>query len=53
MTFASTGSVSRVVVSGSAAGKPAEECIKSALMKASLGPFAQPTYSANITVRPN
>ncbi len=53
VTFSSTGSVSAVVVSGSAAGKLAGDCIKAALMKASVPPFAQETYSANVTVRPN
>jgi hypothetical protein len=53
VTFSSAGTVSAVVVSGSAAGSPAEECIRSALMKASVPPFAQATYSANVTVRPN
>ena len=38
---------------GGAAGKPAEACIKSALMKAKVQPFAEPTYTANVTVRHN
>jgi DNA polymerase III subunit gamma/tau len=53
VTFASEGSVSSVVVMGSAAGKPVEACIKSALLKAHVPPFAQATYSATIPVRPN
>lgn len=53
VTFASAGTVTRVVVTGSAAGKPAEECIRRALMKASLPPFAQDAYAATVTVRPN
>jgi hypothetical protein len=53
VTFGSTGGVTAVVVTGSAAGKPAEGCIKSALLKATVPPFAQATYSANVTVRPN
>ncbi|HVH41706.1 MAG TPA: hypothetical protein VM925_05165 [Labilithrix sp.] len=53
VVFASAGTVQSVTVSGAAAGKPAEACIKSALMKAKLQPFAEPTYSANITVRHN
>ncbi len=52
VTFGSNGSVQSVVVSGSAAGKPAEACIKSALGKAKVPAFAMPTYSANVTVRP-
>jgi hypothetical protein len=51
ITFNSAGSVSSVNVSGGAAGKPAEACIKGALGKAKLAPFAEPTYTANITVR--
>ena len=51
VTFTSTGSVQSVNVTGGAAGKPAEGCIKAALGKAKLTPFAEPTYTANITVR--
>jgi hypothetical protein len=53
VTFSSAGTVSSVVVTGNAAGKPAEECIRGAMMKAQVAPFAQATYSANVTVRPN
>ena len=53
VVFASAGTVQNVNVSGAAAGKPAEACIKSALMKAKIAPFAEPTYTANITVRHN
>jgi hypothetical protein len=52
ITFGSAGTVTSVTVSGGAAGKPAEACIKNALGKAKVPPFAQPTYSANVTVRP-
>lgn len=51
ITFTSAGAVQNVNVSGGAAGKPAEACIKSALGKAKIAPFAEPTYTANITVR--
>lgn len=51
ITFASAGTVQSVNVTGGAAGKPAEACIKSALGKAKVAPFAEPTYTANITVR--
>lgn len=51
ITFTSTGTVQSVSVSGGAAGKPAEGCIKGALGKAKVAPFAEPTYTANITVR--
>lgn len=52
VVFGSAGTVQSVRVSGGAAGKPAEACIQSALGKAKLAPFAEPTYTANITVRP-
>ncbi|HSO39202.1 MAG TPA: hypothetical protein VLT33_42040, partial [Labilithrix sp.] len=51
ITFTSAGTVQSVGVTGGAAGKPAEACIKGALGKAKLAPFAEPTYTANITVR--
>lgn len=51
ITFTSAGTVQNVNVSGGAAGKPAEACIKAALGKAKVAPFAEPTYTANITVR--
>jgi hypothetical protein len=53
IVFTSAGTVQSVSVSGNAAGKPAEACIKGALTKAKVQPFAEPTYSANITVRHN
>ena len=53
VVFASDGAVERVNVTGSAAGKPIEACIKGALMKAKLQPFAEPSYTANITIRHN
>jgi hypothetical protein len=52
--FQSNGTVKAVNVTGFAAGKPAEACIKAALSKAKLAPFAEPSYTApTITVRPN
>jgi len=53
VVFDSTGTVTGISVTGAAAGKPAEACIKSALSKAKVQPFAQPTYTANVTIRPN
>jgi hypothetical protein len=53
VTFQSDGSVQSVSISGWAAGKPAEGCIRSALMKARVQPFAVPTFSAPATIRPN
>lgn len=51
VVFNSDGSVYSVTVSGGAAGKPAESCIKDALKKAKLTPFAETSYTANITIR--
>jgi hypothetical protein len=53
IVFSSAGTVQSVNVSGGAAGKPAEACIKSALMNAKVQPFAEPSYTANVTVRHN
>lgn len=53
IVFASAGNVTSVSVSGGAAGKPAEACIKSALMKAKVAPFMEATYTANVTIRHN
>jgi hypothetical protein len=53
ITFKSDGSVQSVGVSGGAAGKPAEACVRAALSKARVAPFAQPTFTATATVRPN
>ena len=53
IVFSSAGTAQSVNVSGGAAGKPAEACIKGALMKAKVQPFAEPTYTANVTVRHN
>ena len=53
VTFQSDGSVQKVGVSGGASGTAAEGCIRSALMKAHVPPFAQPTFSSPVTIRPN
>jgi hypothetical protein len=52
VVFKSDGSVQSVSVSGFASGKPAEACIKTALGKAKVSPFAEATYSFPVTVRP-
>jgi hypothetical protein len=52
LTFASTGKVQSVSVSGPAAGTSAEGCIKNALSKVSVGPFRRPTFSISTTVTP-
>jgi hypothetical protein len=53
VTFKSDGSVQSVSVTGGAKGTPAEACIRSALMKAHVPPFAQPTFASPVTIRPN
>jgi hypothetical protein len=53
VTFNSDGSVGNVSVTGWAAGKPAEACIRAALSKARVPPFAQPTYTVPATIRSN
>ncbi len=53
VTFKSSGAVSSVTVTGNAAGRPAEACIKAALLGAKVPPFAQDTYPTPVTIRPN
>jgi hypothetical protein len=53
VVFQSDGTVQSVAVTGSASGKPAEQCIKNALSKAKVQPFAEPTFSFPVTVRPS
>jgi hypothetical protein len=53
VTFRSDGSVESVSVSGGAATKAAEGCIRAALSKARVPPFVQPTFTAPATIRPN
>lgn len=52
LTFGSDGRVQSVAVSGKAAGTPAEACIKAALGKARVQPFARPSFSVGTTIRP-
>jgi len=52
VTFGSDGRVQSVSVSGPAAGTPSEACIRAALSKARVQPFARPTFSVGATVRP-
>jgi hypothetical protein len=51
ITFQSDGSVKSVSVTGFAAGKPEEACIKGALSKAKVDPFAEATYPMTVSVR--
>ncbi len=53
VVFGSMGTVKSVSVSGFAAGRPAEACIKAALGKAKVQPFAEPSYSFPVTIRSN
>jgi hypothetical protein len=52
VVFGSDGAVQSVAVSGFAAGKPVEACIKAALGKAHVPAFAEASYGATVTVRP-
>jgi hypothetical protein len=52
VVFGSDGAVQSMTVTGFAAGKPQEACIKGALGKAHVPPFAEATYGANVNVRP-
>ena len=52
VVFSSSGGVLRVSVGGGAAGKPAEACIRAALMRARVPPFAQPTFNWSVLIRP-
>jgi hypothetical protein len=52
IVFGSSGEVSQVSVGGEAAGTAAAGCIESALKKARVQPFAAPTFSLAVTVRP-
>jgi hypothetical protein len=53
VTFQSDGSVKSVSVTGFAAGKPQEACIKGALSKAKVDPFAESSYPVPVILRPN
>lgn len=53
VTFQSDGTVKSVNVTGFAAGKPQEACIKTALSKATVSPFAEATYPVPVTIRSN
>lgn len=53
VTFQSDGTVKSVNVTGFAAGKPQEACIKTALSKATVSPFAEATYPVPVTIRAN
>ncbi len=50
--FGSSGEVTGVSVGGPAQGTPAAACIQGALGKARVQPFAAPSFSLAVTVRP-
>jgi len=52
LVFGSSGEVTSVSVSGPATGTPAAGCIQSALKKARVQPFAAPSFSLGVTIRP-
>ncbi len=52
VTFQSDGTVKSVSVSGWAAGRPEEACVRTALSKASIQPFQDPTYSVPVSINP-
>jgi hypothetical protein len=52
IVFGSDGSAKSVSVSGGAAGKSAEGCVKAAAMKARVAPFNDDSFSTSFSVRP-
>ena len=52
ITFSSSGSATSVSVGGWAAANGKAGCVKSALMGARVSPFAKPSYTVPVTVRP-
>lgn len=52
LVFGADGEVDSVQITGAAAGTPAALCVESALKKARVQPFAAPSFSLGVTVRP-
>jgi hypothetical protein len=52
VVFSSDGTVKSISVSGGAGGTPAESCVRSAVQKAKVAPFVEPSYSTSFTIRP-
>lgn len=52
LTFASSGKVQSVSVGPPAAGTSAESCIRSALSGARVAPFAKPSFTIRVPIRP-
>jgi len=53
IVFRSDGSVKSVSIDGGIAGKPQEACVRAALIRAHVPPFAQPDFMGFATIRPN
>lgn len=51
VVFTSVGTVQSVSISGDAAGKPAAECMKNAISRAKVAPFAESTFTTSVTIR--
>jgi hypothetical protein len=52
VTFKSDGTVGDVLISGGGGG-PRERCLRSALSRAQVPPFAEPSFAYTVTVRRN
>lgn len=52
VTFSSAGTVSNVSVSGWAQKNGKADCIKAALKGANVGPFAKPSFTLSVPIRP-
>jgi hypothetical protein len=52
LIFGSSGEVKSVSVGGPVSGTAAADCVEAALKKARVQPFAAPTFSLAVTVRP-
>ncbi len=52
VTFSSAGTVSNVNVSGWAQKNGKADCIKAALKGANVGPFAKPSFTLSVPIRP-
>ncbi len=50
--FGSSGKVQSVQISGPAAGTAAESCVRNALSGARVAPFAKPTFTVRVPIRP-
>jgi hypothetical protein len=54
VTFKSDGTVGEILLSGGGGGDGSRErCIRTALSRAHVPPFAEPSFAYTVTVRPN